>query len=56
MIEKNINQLILAVDDAPNILKAVQYILTKAGYSVLTARDGDEALPKVSDFIAQNWH
>ena len=44
MIEKNINQLILAVDDAPNILKAIQYILTKAGYSVLTARDGDEAL------------
>ena len=41
------NQLILAVDDAPNILKAIQYILTKAGYSVLTARDGDEALTLV---------
>jgi len=43
LIEKK-TQLILAVDDAPNILKAIQYILTKAGYSVLTARDGDEAL------------
>lgn len=44
MISNKKNQLILAVDDAPNILKAVQYILTEAGYSVLTARDGDEAL------------
>jgi diguanylate cyclase (GGDEF)-like protein len=47
MITKKENQLILAVDDAPNILKAIQYILTKAGYSVLTARDGDEALTLV---------
>jgi len=43
MISKKENQLILAVDDTPNILKAIQYILAKAGYSVLTARDGDEA-------------
>jgi diguanylate cyclase (GGDEF)-like protein len=47
MIFEKKNQLILAVDDAPNILKAIQYILTKAGYSVLTARDGDEALTLV---------
>ena len=47
MITKKENQLILAVDDAPNILKAIQYILTKAGYPVLTARDGDEALTLV---------
>ncbi|MCK5784383.1 MAG: diguanylate cyclase, partial [Desulfobacterales bacterium] len=43
MISKKENQLILAVDDTPNILKAIEYILTKAGYPVLTARDGDEA-------------
>ena len=43
MTSKKENQLILAVDDTPNILKAIQYILTKAGYPVITARDGDEA-------------
>jgi len=47
MIFEKKNQLILAVDDAPNILKAIEYILTKAGYSVLIARDGDEALTLV---------
>jgi len=43
MLSRNKNQLILTVDDTPNILKAIEYILTKAGYPVLTARDGDEA-------------
>ena len=44
MILQKAKQLILAADDAPNILKAIQYILVKAGYPVLTARDGEEAL------------
>ncbi len=39
---------ILVVDDEPHILKAVGYILERAGYPVLSARDGEEALDLVA--------
>lgn len=42
------SQPILVVDDEPNILKAVHYILSQAGYLVLAARDGEEALDLVA--------
>ncbi|MBI5480397.1 MAG: response regulator, partial [Deltaproteobacteria bacterium] len=32
---------ILVIDDSPTILKVVQLVLTKAGYLVNTAADGD---------------
>jgi DNA-binding response OmpR family regulator len=35
---------ILAVDDEPNILLSLEYILEAEGYEVFTARDGEEAL------------
>lgn len=35
---------ILAVDDEPNILMSIEFILEMEGYQVYTARDGDEAL------------
>jgi DNA-binding response OmpR family regulator len=35
---------ILVADDEPNILRLVQLYLTNEGYTVLTARDGREAL------------
>lgn len=35
---------ILAVDDEPNILLSLEYILEQEGYDVYVARDGDEAL------------
>lgn len=35
---------ILAVDDEPNILLSLEFILEEEGYEVHTARDGDEAL------------
>lgn len=35
---------ILAVDDEPNILMSIEFILQMEGYLVHTARDGDEAL------------
>jgi len=37
-------QKILAVDDEPNILLSLEYILEQEGYDVHVARDGEEAL------------
>lgn len=35
---------VLVVDDSPTILKLVQLVLTKAGYQVITASDGEAGL------------
>lgn len=37
-------KIILAVDDEPNILMSIEFILDMEGYEVHTARDGEEAL------------
>lgn len=37
-------KIILAVDDEPNILMSIEFILDMEGYEVYTARDGDDAL------------
>lgn len=38
------SQKILVVDDEPDVVKYLQTFLVKAGYEVLTASDGSEAL------------
>jgi DNA-binding response OmpR family regulator len=38
---------VLVVDDEPNILLSLQFLMKKAGYDVRTARDGEQALAEV---------
>ena len=35
---------VLIADDEPNIVTALEFLLQRAGYEVLVARDGEEAL------------
>ncbi|MBL8566175.1 MAG: response regulator [Hyphomicrobiaceae bacterium] len=38
---------VLVVDDEPNIMLSLQYLMKQAGYQVRLARDGEEALAAV---------
>ena len=40
---------ILVVDDEPNIVRSLAYILKKEGYDVSTAKDGEQAMDMVRD-------
>lgn len=40
---------VLVVDDEPFILRSLSFVLERAGYKVLQARDGDEALEALRD-------
>lgn len=39
---------VLIVDDEPNIVLSLQFLMKKAGFDVRVARDGDEALAAIS--------
>jgi two-component system alkaline phosphatase synthesis response regulator PhoP len=41
-------QSVLIVDDEPNILLSLQFLMKKTGYDVRTARDGEEAWAEIS--------
>jgi two-component system alkaline phosphatase synthesis response regulator PhoP len=38
---------VLIVDDEPNILISLQFLMKKSGYEVRTAKDGEEALAEI---------
>jgi DNA-binding response OmpR family regulator len=40
---------VLVIDDSPTILKVVQLVLTKAGFKVLTAADGEEGIRRARE-------
>ena len=40
---------VLAVDDEPNVLRLIEIKLSKAGFNVLTASDGEAGLKKAFD-------
>lgn len=41
---------ILIVDDEPNIVMSLEFLMKKEGFEVAVAGDGDEALEKVAGF------
>lgn len=41
---------ILIVDDEPNIVLSLEFLMKREGYSVAIAADGDEALEQVESF------
>ena len=41
---------ILIVDDEPNIIISLEFLMKKEGFSVAVAGDGEEALAKVESF------
>ncbi len=41
---------VLIADDEPNIVTSLEYLMTKGGYQVQVARNGDEALALVESF------
>ena len=43
-------QKILVVDDDPYILMSLEFLMKKAGYEVMIARDGTEALELINKF------
>ena len=42
---------ILIVDDEPNIVTALEFLLQKSGYEVLVAQDGEAALQQVEKYL-----
>src|SRR5512147_2783269 len=41
-------QSVLIVDDEPYIVRSLEFLMTKAGYEVRVARDGDQALNEIA--------
>ena len=41
---------VLIVDDEPNIVTSLKFLMTKNGFEISVARDGDEALAEVERF------
>lgn len=44
------NKKILIVDDEPNIVVSLEYLMKKEGFEVAVANDGDAALAMAADF------
>ena len=42
---------VLVVEDEPNIVLSLQFILRKAGFTVRVARDGEQALRAIEDYV-----
>lgn len=42
---------VLIVDDEPNIVTSLEYLMSRSGYEVVTAHDGEDALEVVESFV-----
>ncbi len=46
-----IGKKVLIVDDEPNIVLSLEFLMKKAGYSVATAADGEDALEQIKHAV-----
>ena len=46
---------ILIVDDEPNIVMSLEFLMRKGGYQVGIARNGTEALAAIDRHALQTW-
>jgi DNA-binding response OmpR family regulator len=46
-----IRRKVLIVDDEPNIVLSLEFLMKKAGYSVATATDGEDALEQIKQAV-----
>ena len=46
--KQNMGRSVLIVDDEPNIVRSLQFLMTQAGYEVRVARDGEQALNEIA--------
>jgi DNA-binding response OmpR family regulator len=46
-----VNKKVLIVDDEPNIVTSLEYLMKKSGYEVKIARNGDDAMALVASFL-----
>jgi two-component system, OmpR family, alkaline phosphatase synthesis response regulator PhoP len=44
----NMGRSVLIVDDEPNIVRSLQFLMAQAGYEVRVARDGEQALEEIA--------
>lgn len=49
MQSESLTKRILIVDDEPNIVLSLEFLIKKAGYSVRSAADGEAALKEISE-------
>jgi DNA-binding response OmpR family regulator len=45
----NVNKILVA-DDEPHLIRSLEFILNKAGYEVIMASNGEEALEKLAEY------
>jgi DNA-binding response OmpR family regulator len=47
---RDVSKKVLIVDDEPNIVLSLEYLMRREGFEVAVANDGEAALEKVSEF------
>lgn len=50
-MSSKLNNIVLIVDDEPNIRETISFILEMEGYDIITASDGEEAIRAINKYL-----